>query len=46
MLRIWRSLSLQMAWSRVGPSTPQFQDLLLELPSLLSSWLASLCLSL
>ena len=31
---------------RSGPSTPQFHELLLDSPSLLSSPLASLCLSL
>ncbi len=45
-LRICRSRSASTAASSVGPSTPQFQERLLALPSLLSSPFASLCLSL
>ena len=44
--RFCRSRSAMIAGSSVGPSAPQFQLLLSLAPSLLSSPLASLCLSL
>ena len=46
MARDCRSRSARMAGSVVGPSAPQFQDRLSEVPSRLDSPLASLCLSL
>src|SRR4051812_39137614 len=45
-LRFCCSRSALILGSSVGPSTPQFQDTLLVLPSRLSSPLASLCFSL
>ena len=45
-LRCWRALRAMIPGSSVGPSTPQFQERLFDSPSLLSSPLASLCLSL
>src|SRR6185295_15057769 len=45
-LRIWRWRSPLISESSVGPSTPQFHDRLFEVPSRLSSPLASLRLSL
>ena len=45
-MRICRLRNALMPGSSVGPSTPQFQERLLELPSLLFSPLASLCFSL
>ena len=46
MLRFCRSRSASTSGSSVGPSTPWFHDRLWLSPSLLSSPLASLCLSL
>ena len=46
MLRFCRSRSARIAGSSVGPSTPWLNERLFELPSRLSSPLASLCLSL
>src|SRR6516162_6474132 len=46
MLRFCRSRNCFTALSSAGPSTPQFHELLFEVPSWLFSWLASLCLSL
>jgi hypothetical protein len=42
-LRICLARSALILGSSVGPSTPQFQEQLSELPSLLSSPFASLC---
>ena len=46
MLRFCRSRKAMISLSSVGPSAPQFQERLLELPSRLPSPLASLCFSL
>jgi hypothetical protein len=45
-LRFCRSRKAAIAGSVVGPSTPQFHEMLLSVPSRLSSPLASLCFSL
>ncbi|MNC46471.1 hypothetical protein D3C75_954930 [compost metagenome] len=43
-MRIWRMRRAFTAGSSVGPSTPQFHDRLLSVPSWLFSSLSSLCL--